>query len=170
LSTPAITAPFAMSNVTTLHVNGAARGCDADAARPLLSVLRDDLALTGTKYGCGEGQCGACTVLVDGVPVRSCLTPVGTIGPQKITTVEGLERDGRLHALQEAFLETGAMQCAYCTSGMILSGVALLAKNPQPTDEEIVRFMDGNICRCGVYPRIIGAIKKAALAAKGGTR
>lgn len=159
-----------MSNVTTLHVNGAARACDADAARPLLSVLRDDLALTGTKFGCGEGQCGACTVLVDGVPVRSCLTPVGTIGPQKITTVEGLARDGRLHALQEAFLETGAMQCAYCTSGMIMSGVALLAKNPQPTDEEIVRFMDGNICRCGVYPRIISAIKKAAIAAKGATR
>ncbi len=159
-----------MSNVTTLHVNGAARSCDADAARPLLSVLRDDLALTGTKFGCGEGQCGACTVLVDGVPVRSCLTPVGSIGPQKVTTVEGLEHDGRLHALQEAFLETGAMQCAYCTSGMIMSGVALLAKNPRPTDEEIVRFMDGNICRCGVYPRIIGAIKQAAAAAKGGTR
>ena len=158
-----------MSNVTTLQVNGTARACDADAARPLLSVLRDDLALTGTKFGCGEGQCGACTVLVDGVPVRSCLTPCGTIGPQKITTIEGLARDGRLHALQEAFLEIGAMQCAYCTSGMIMSGVALLAKNPHPTDEEIIRFMDGNICRCGVYPRIIAAIKQAATTAKGGT-
>ena len=160
-----------MSNVTSLHVNGAARRCDADAARPLLSVLRDDLALTGAKYGCGEGQCGACTVLVDGVPVRSCLTPCGTVGPQKITTVEGLARDsstglstgGRLHALQEAFLAIGAMQCGYCTSGMLLSGVALLAKNPRPTDEEIVRFMDGNICRCGIYPRIVAAIKQAAL-------
>jgi aerobic-type carbon monoxide dehydrogenase small subunit (CoxS/CutS family) len=159
-----------MSNVTSLHVNGTAHRCDADAARPLLSVLRDDLALTGAKYGCGEGQCGACTVLVDGVPVRSCLTPVGTVGPQKITTVEGLAHDGRLHALQEAFLATGAMQCGYCTSGMLMSGVALLEKNPDPTDEEIVRFMDGNICRCGTYPRIITAVKQAARAAKGGTR
>ncbi len=158
-----------MSNVTSLHVNGTAHRCDADAARPLLSVLRDDLALTGTKYGCGEGQCGACTVLVDGVPVRSCLTPCGTVGPQKITTVEGLARNGRLTALQEAFLETGALQCGYCTSGMLMSGVALLEKNPHPSDEEIVRFMDGNICRCGVYSRIIAAIQKAAGVAKGGT-
>ena len=159
-----------MSNVTSLHVNGAAHACAADAARPLLSVLRDDLALTGTNYGCGEGQCGACTVLVDGVPVRSCLTPVGTVGPQKITTVEGLAHDGKLHALQEAFLAIGAMQCGYCTSGMLMSGVALLAKNPNPTDEEIVRFMDGNICRCGIYPRIIAAVKKAAAAANGGAQ
>jgi aerobic-type carbon monoxide dehydrogenase small subunit (CoxS/CutS family) len=159
-----------MSNVTSLHVNGAARTCDADAARPLLSVLRDDLALTGTKFGCGEGQCGACTVLVDGVPIRSCLTPVGTVGPQKITTIEGLEHAGRLHALQKAFLEVGAMQCAYCTSGMIMSGVALLAKNPDPTDEEIIRFMDGNICRCGTYPRILAAIKRGAAAVKGGSK
>ncbi|MSU23175.1 MAG: (2Fe-2S)-binding protein [Opitutus sp.] len=159
-----------MSNVTLLHVNGSARACDADAARPLLSVLRDDLALTGTKFGCGEGQCGACTVLVDGVPVRSCLTPCGSIGPQKITTIEGLARDGHLHALQEAFLANGAMQCAYCTSGMIMSGVALLAKNPHPSDEEIVRFMDGNICRCGVYQRILAAIKHAAAATNGGAK
>ena len=159
-----------MSNVTSLHVNGVAHPCDADASRSLLSVLRDDLALTGTKYGCGEGQCGACTVHVDGVPVRSCLTPCGTIGPQKVTTVEGLAREGKLHALQEACLEIGALQCGYCTSGMLLSGVALLAKNPSPSDEEIVRFMDGNICRCGIYPRIIAAIKLAAAATKGGTR
>jgi aerobic-type carbon monoxide dehydrogenase small subunit (CoxS/CutS family) len=159
-----------MSRVTTLHVNGTARSCDADADRTLLSVLRDDLALTGAKYGCGEGQCGACTVLVDGVPIRSCLTPVGTVGPQKVTTIEGLERNGRLHALQEAFLETGALQCGYCTSGMVVSGVALLAKNPRPTDEEIVRFMDGNVCRCGVYPRILAAIKRAANAMNGGTQ
>ena len=159
-----------MSNVTSLHVNGTARRCDADANRALLSVLRDDLALTGTKYGCGEGQCGACTVLVDGVPVRSCLTPCGTVGPQKITTVEGLARNGKLHALQEAFLAIGAMQCGYCTSGMLMSGVALLEKNPHPTDEEIVRFMDGNICRCGIYPRIIAAIKKAAGVTKGGAQ
>lgn len=149
-------------NVTSLHVNGATRSCDVAADRSLLSVLRDDLALTGTKYGCGEGQCGACTVLVDGVPMRSCQTPCGTIGPQKITTVEGLEREGRLHPLQQALLDLGALQCAYCASGMIMSGAALLAKNPQPADAEIVRFMDGNICRCGTYGRIIAAIKLAA--------
>jgi len=151
-----------MSTVTSLHVNGAAQACEAAAERSLLSVLRDDLALTGTKYGCGEGQCGACTVLLDGVPVRSCLTPVGAVGPQKITTVEGLERDGKLHPLQEALLEVGAFQCAYCASGMIMSGVALLAKNPHPTEPEIVRFMDGNVCRCGTYGRIVDAIQRAA--------
>lgn len=151
-----------MSTVTTLHINGSPRACAAAAERSLLSVLRDDLALTGTKYGCGEGQCGACTVLVDGVPVRSCLTPCGTIGPQKITTIEGIERDGRLHPLQQALLEVGAFQCAYCASGMIMSGVALLAKNPHPSEDEIVRFMDGNVCRCGGYPRIVAAIQLAA--------
>ena len=159
-------------NVTSLHINGASRTCDAAPERPLLSVLRDDLGLTGTKYGCGEGQCGACTVLVDGVPVRSCMTPCGTVGPQRITTVEGLEPAGRLHALQQALLEVDAFQCAYCASGMIMTGVALLAKNPQPTDAEIVRLMDGNVCRCGTYARIIAAIKLAAsrLATQGGGR
>ena len=151
-----------MTAVTSLHVNGAARSCDAAAERSLLSVLRDDLVLTGTKYGCGEGQCGACTVLVDGVPVRSCQTPCGTVGPQKITTVEGLERSGRLHPLQQALLDVGAFQCAYCASGMVMSGVALLAKNSNPTEAEIVRFMDGNLCRCGGYGRIVEAIKLAA--------
>ncbi len=151
-----------MSSVTSLHVNGSPHTCDAAAERLLLSVLRDDLALTGTKYGCGEGQCGACTVLVDGVPVRSCLTPCGTIGPQKITTIEGLETGGRLHPLQQALLDVGAFQCAYCASGMIMSGAALLAKSTQPTDAEIVRFMDGNLCRCGAYGRIIAAVKLAA--------
>src|SRR5215208_7014780 len=136
-----------MSSIATLHVNGAARSCAAAAERSLLSVLRDDLALTGTKYGCGEGQCGACTVLVDGVPVRSCMTPCGTVGPQKITTVEGLAAGERLHPLQQALLDVGAFQCAYCASGMIMSGVALLAKNPNPSAAEIVRFMDGNLCR-----------------------
>lgn len=151
-----------MSHVTSLHVNGTAHPCDAAADRSLLSVLRDDLALTGTKYGCGEGQCGACTVLIDGVPVRSCLTPCGTVGPQKITTIEGLARGEKLHPLQQALLDVGAFQCAYCASGMIMSGVALLAKNPQPTDAEIVRFMDGNMCRCGGYRLIIEGIKLAA--------
>lgn len=151
-----------MSIVTSLHINGTPHPCAAEADRPLLSVLRDDLALTGTKYGCGEGQCGACTVLIDGVPVRSCLTPCGTVGPQKITTVEGLERAGRLHPLQQALLDVDALQCAYCASGMIMSGVALLAKNSQPTAPEIVRFMDGNLCRCGTYGRIVQAIQLAA--------
>ncbi|HUR59346.1 MAG TPA: (2Fe-2S)-binding protein [Opitutaceae bacterium] len=159
-----------MSSVTTLHVNGTPRLCGAAAERSLLSVLRDDLALTGTKYGCGEGQCGACTVLVDGVPVRSCLTPCGTVGPQKITTVEGIEHGGKLHPLQAALIEVGAFQCAYCASGMVMSGVALLAKKPNPTEAEIVRFMDGNICRCGAYSRIIDAIKLAAGAMKGGAQ
>jgi aerobic-type carbon monoxide dehydrogenase small subunit (CoxS/CutS family) len=160
-----------MPTITSLHVNGNARTCDAAAGRSLLSVLRDDLALTGTKYGCGEGQCGACTVLVDGVPVRSCLTPCGTVGPQKITTVEGLERDAQLHPLQQALLDVGAFQCAYCASGMVMSGVALLAKNPNPSNAEIIRFMDGNICRCGAYGRIVEAIKLAAQrGAKGGTQ
>ncbi len=159
-------------NVTSLLINGVPRSCDAAPERTLLSVLRDDLGLTGTKYGCGEGQCGACTVLVDGVPVRSCQTPCGTVGPQKVTTVEGLEHAGTLHALQQALIEVDAFQCAYCASGMIMTGVALLAKNPQPTEPEIVRFMDGNICRCGTYPRIIAAITLTAsrLAGKGGSR
>lgn len=151
-----------MNTVTSLNVNGVQQRCDAAAERSLLSVLRDDLALTGTKYGCGEGQCGACTVLIDGVPVRSCLTPCGTVGPQKITTIEGMERRNQLHPLQQALLDVGAFQCAYCASGMVMSGVALLAKNPNPSDDEIVRFMDGNLCRCGGYGRILQAIKLAA--------
>lgn len=160
-----------MSNVTSLHVNGTARACDAAADRSLLSVLRDDLLLTGTKYGCGEGQCGACTVLVDGVPVRSCLTPCGAVGPQKVTTVEGLSTGGALHPFQQALLDVGAFQCAYCASGMVMSGVALLAKNPNPSEAEIVRFMDGNICRCGTYGRIVEAVKLAASrGAKGGAQ
>lgn len=156
-----------MTHVTSLHVNGTTRSCDAAAERPLLSVLRDDLRLTGSKYGCGEGQCGACTVLLDGVPVRSCMLPVGSVGPQKITTIEGIEQDGRLHPLQEALLEVGAFQCGYCASGMVMSGVALLAKNPRPSQAEIIRFMDGNICRCAGYGRIIEAIQRAANGVKG---
>lgn len=159
-----------MDRVKTLHINGSARQLDADPERNLLSVLRDDLDLTGSKYGCGEGRCGACTVLVDGQPVRSCLTRVGALGDKKITTIEGLEHDGQLHPLQQAFLDHDAFQCAYCTSGMIMAGVGLLAKNPSPRDEEIVRAMDGNICRCGTYTRILAAIRQAADALKGGAR
>src|SRR3989475_8146382 len=146
----------------SLTVNGKTRRVEAPPEESLLSVLRDDLELTGAKYGCGEGQCGACTVLIDGTPTHSCLTPVGKVGQKKITTIEGLEQNGRLHPLQQAFLEFGAMQCAYCTSGMIMAGVALLKRNPKPSEPEIIRSMEGNICRCGTYPRIIAAIKRAA--------
>ena len=159
-----------MPPVTTLHINGTAHSCNAAADRTLLSVLRDDLALTGAKYGCGEGQCGACTVLVDGLPVRSCLVPVGSLGTQKITTVEGLEKDGHLHPLQQAFLQHECFQCGYCTSGMSMSGVALLAKTPAPTVDEIVAAMDGNLCRCGVYSQIIAAVQTAARTMKGSAR
>src|SRR5438094_7333106 len=157
-----------MPTVKELNVNGAKRPIDADAERSLLSVLRDDLDLTGCKYGCGEGRCGACTVLVDGQPVRSCTARVGTAEGKPIRTIEGLARDGKLHPLQEAFLEAGALQCGYCTPGMILSAVALLAAEPAPSRDDIVRHMNGNICRCGTYARIVAAIEQAARTLKGG--
>src|SRR5262245_59920842 len=155
-----------MPNVQELRINGKLVRVDAEGERPLLGVLRDDLGLTGAKYGCGEGRCGACTVLIDGKPVRSCVTRLGAVAAREITTIEGLEKDGRLHPLQDAFLDAGAMQCGYCTCGMIMTGVALLREHPRPTREEIVESMDGNICRCGTYPRIIAAIRKAAEAVK----
>jgi aerobic-type carbon monoxide dehydrogenase small subunit (CoxS/CutS family) len=155
-----------MSRITELEVNGISRRANASPERSLLSVLRDDLDLTGAKYGCGEGQCGACTVLLDSEAVRSCITPVSQAAGKRITTIEGLEHDGRLHPLQEAFLETGAMQCGYCTPGMIMSGVSLLGKKTNPSDAEIVHGMQGNICRCGTYPRIVAAVRMAALHAK----
>ena len=133
-------------------------------------MLRDDLGLTGSKYGCGEGRCGACTVLIDGAPARSCITKLGAVAAREITTIEGLEKDGKLHPLQQAFLDAGAMQCAYCTSGMIMAGVGLLRENPNPTRQEIVEYMDGNICRCGTYPRIIAALRKAAQTVKEASR
>ena len=151
-----------MPKVTELQVNGKAVSVDAEGERSLLSVLRDDLDLTGTKYGCGEAQCGACTVLLDGLPVRSCVINVGTIGRKKITTVEGIEQNGRLHPLQSAFLKFNSLQCGYCTSGMIMSGVALLQKRTNPSEDEIIRSMNGNVCRCGIYRRIIAAIKEGA--------
>jgi len=151
-----------MARITELNVNGASRPVNAAPERSLLSVLRDDLDLTGAKYGCGEGQCGACTVLLDGQAVRSCITPVSAAAGKHVTTIEGLERENHLHPLQEAFLETGAMQCGYCTPGMIMSGVSLLAKSAHPTDAEIVHAMQGNICRCGTYPRIVAAVRIAA--------
>jgi aerobic-type carbon monoxide dehydrogenase small subunit (CoxS/CutS family) len=155
-----------MPNVQELRINGKAVRVEADRERSLLGVLRDDLGLTGAKYGCGEGRCGACTVLIDGAPTRSCITKLGAVANREITTIEGLETDGKLHPLQQAFLDAGAMQCGYCTCGMIVTGVALLREKPQPTREEIIEYMDGNLCRCGTYPRIIAAIGKAAQVVK----
>jgi len=133
-----------------------------DPSRMLLWVLRDELELTGTKYGCGEGQCGACTVLIEGAPVRSCITPVSTVAGKEITTIEGLEQNGKLHPVQDAFIQADALQCGYCTPGMILSSVGLLKKTPRPTEPEIRRALQGNVCRCGTYPRIIAAVQMAA--------
>lgn len=151
-----------MAKVTSLNVNGKKVPIDAEATANLLTVLRDELNLTGSKYGCGEGQCGACTVLIDGVVMRSCVTQVGRAAGKQITTIEGLEKDGKIHPLQEAFIQADAMQCAYCTSGMIMAATALLAKKPKPTRNEIIEGMNSNICRCGVYQRIIEAIQIAS--------
>ncbi len=159
-----------MANVTELHVNGARRRIDADGQRPLLSVLRDDLDLTGSKYGCGEGRCGACTVLLDGRPTRSCITPVSDTAGKQVRTIEGLARGDQLHPLQEAFLRADALQCGFCTPGMIMSALALLTQEPRPSREEIVRFMGGNVCRCCAYARIVAAIEDAARALQGGAR
>lgn len=148
--------------MTELHINGSRVKVEVDPDRSLLSVLRDDLDLTGSKYGCGEGQCGACTVMLDGVAVRSCTTPLRAAAGKQITTIEGLETNGRLHPLQESFLAVESMQCGYCTPGMIVSGAALLRKNSNPTRPEILHAMQGNVCRCGTYPRIVLAVEMAA--------
>ncbi len=145
-------------------VNGAERRVDAPPEESLLSVLRNRLHLTGTKYGCGEGQCGACTVLLDGRPARSCRTAVSEAAGKKITTVEGLEKNGRLHPVQAAFLEAEAFQCGFCTPGMIVSAVGLLETNGNPSEKDIAGHLTGNICRCGTYPRILAAVKQAAQA------
>lgn len=150
-----------------LIVNDRKYQVDADASESLLSVLRDNLDLTGSKYGCGEGSCGACTVIVNGAVVRSCITTVGSVRGKNITTIEGLEKDGKLHPAQKAFLDVDVFQCAYCAPGMVMSTVALLQKNPQPAREDIVKAMQGNICRCGTYPRIVQAIEKVANDKKG---
>ena len=145
-----------------LVINGQAYNIDVSPDAILLSVLREQLDLTGSKYGCGEGQCGACTVLVDGKARRSCQTPISALSDKSITTIEGLAKGDRLHPVQQAFLDEGAMQCAYCTSGMIMSAVSLLSFKPNPSEKEIVDYMQGNICRCGAQPRIIAAIRRAA--------
>ena len=146
----------------SLRVHGAAHEVDVAPAETLLSTLRDQLGLTGTKYGCGEGQCGACTVLIDGQPVKSCQTRASLAQGKAITTIESLENRGRLHPIQEAFIKHEAMQCGYCTPGMIMAAVGLLAASPHPTEDAIVKAMDRNVCRCGTYPRILAAIKDVA--------
>jgi nicotinate dehydrogenase subunit A len=153
-----------MASTINLLINGQTFQVDAEPDATLLSVLREQLDLTGSKYGCGEGQCGACTVLIDGKAHRSCITPVSSIANKSVTTIEGLAHGQLLHPVQQAFLDEDAMQCAYCTSGMIMSAVSLLNNKRNPSDAEIVQFMQGNICRCGTYPRIIAAIRKAAAA------
>ncbi len=154
-----------MNKTIHLTVNGESKTVTTDGDRPLVDVLREDLKLTGTKYGCGEGHCGACTVLIDGKRTHACMTPVAAADGKAITTIEGLAKPGALHPVQEAFLTEGAMQCGYCTPGMILATVALLDANPHPNDEEIREWMDGNLCRCNGYAKIIRAVRRAAGAA-----
>jgi len=152
-----------------LNINGADFSVHAPGDETLLSVLRNRLDMTGTKYGCGEGQCGACTVLIDGKATRSCLTVAASVKGAKVVTIEGLESHGSLSPVQQAFLDEESLQCGYCTSGMILSATSLLREHPHPTEAQIVEGMDGNICRCGTYPRIVAAIKRASqLQEKGG--
>ena len=145
-----------------LNVNGVKHEVNAEADEDLLFVLRNNLDLTGSKYGCGEGACGACTVLVDGKATRSCITTLSTVAGKEIITIEGLEKNGNLSTVQDAFLKSDPFQCSYCASGMIMSATALLNKNPSPSEEEIVSAMNGNICRCGTYLNIMQAIKLAA--------
>ena len=146
----------------TLDVNGSARAVDADPDTRLLWVLRESLELTGTKYGCGEGECGACTVLVDGKPVRSCTARATALAGHRIETIESLGTNGKLDRVQQAFVDHDAMQCGYCTPGMIMAAVSLLRTNPSPSDSAIVQAMDRHLCRCGTYPRIVAAIRQAA--------
>jgi aerobic-type carbon monoxide dehydrogenase small subunit (CoxS/CutS family) len=143
-------------------VNGQARRVETEPDRALLEVLREDLGLTGTKYGCGEGQCRACTVLIDGRPTVSCVTPVRAAAGKTIVTIEGLAAAGTLHRVQQAFIDEGAMQCGYCTPGMVLRAAALLQQTPQPTNEQILAALDGSLCRCCGYPRILAAVRRAA--------
>jgi aerobic-type carbon monoxide dehydrogenase small subunit (CoxS/CutS family) len=145
-----------------LTVNGARRSLEANPQSTLLAVLRDTLDLIGTKYGCGEGQCGACTVLLDGQPVFACITPVLAAMGRAVETIEGVATEGQLHPLQRAFVDETAMQCGYCTPGMVMGALALLRRNPDPSEAEIVEHMNGHICRCGSYARIVRAVRRAA--------
>ena len=145
-----------------LNVNGVKHEVTVEPDVELLTVLRNNLELTGSKYGCGEGVCGACTVIVNGKALRSCITPVGSVVGKEIITIEGLEKNGNLHPVQEAFLKADPFQCSYCAPGMIMSAVALLKNNPSPSDDAIIKAMNGNICRCGTYPNIVSSIKLAS--------
>jgi len=151
-----------MDPTIALTVNGQPRTVTTNPERSLLDVLREDLGLTGTKYGCGQGLCGACTVLIDGTPTRSCATPVSGAAGKAVLTIEGLAAGGGLHPVQAAFLAEGAFQCGYCTPGMVLATVALLEKTPQPTEEQIRTALDGHLCRCCGYPKLIKAVQRAA--------
>ncbi len=153
-----------MEETITFTANGQVRTLTTNTDRPLLEVLREDLHLTGTKFGCGEGQCGACSVLVDGRRMFSCSTPLKAVANKAVTTIEGLSESGKLHPVQQAFLDEGAFQCGYCTSGMIIAAVALLKAKPKPTDDDILAAMNGNLCRCCGYPKIVAAVKRASAA------
>ncbi len=157
-----------MKRTINFHLNGRPVSLETEDERTLLWVLRTDLEMTGTKYGCGEGICGSCTVVVNGDAVRSCQRPLASIDGKNVTTIEGLERNGKLHPLQEAFMEHGGFQCGFCTSGMIMNAYAFLQQKPKPTKEAIVEEMDSNLCRCGAHQRILAAIADAA--GKGGAR
>ena len=157
--------PNARSRSTvTLRVNGADHSVSLDPDRHLLYVLREELELTGTKYGCGEGECGACKVLLDGVAVRACQTPIGEAVGHSVTTIEGLAQGQRLHPVQQAFIDAGAFQCGFCTPGMIIAATALLRRTPRPSDAEVRAALDGNLCRCGGYLRILDAVQWASRA------
>jgi aerobic-type carbon monoxide dehydrogenase small subunit (CoxS/CutS family) len=156
-----------MPETVAFELNGHPVRVNVAPDRTLLWVLRTDLALTGTKFGCGISQCGACTVLVDGKAVRSCSVDVNSVAGKKVTTIEGLAREGQLHPLQQAFMRHDALQCGFCTPGMILTAYSFLREHPQPSRDEIIRGMDQNLCRCGAHPRIVDAIADAAVAMKG---
>jgi nicotinate dehydrogenase subunit A len=158
-----------MAATIELHVNGRKSTIEAEPNHALLAILRDELNLTGSKYGCGEGRCGACTVLIDGQAAKACITLLSTCQGKQIQTIEGLAPEGELHPVQQAFLTCDAMQCGFCTPGMIMAACALLKAHPQPTTGDIVRAMDGNVCRCGTYARIEQAILTAASTAVGRT-
>ena len=151
-----------MPKSVILEINGKHYPVEYPPDTPLLTVLRDELGLTGAKYGCGEGQCGACTVLIEGAPRRACQIPVSAVAGKPITTIEGLEKDGQLHPVQQAFLDASAFQCAYCTPGMIMTSVGLLRRNPNPSTSDIMQSLQGNVCRCGAHPRIVAAVLEAA--------
>ncbi len=159
-----------MTQSLSFTLNGKPTRLTVDGERPLLWVLRDDIGLTGTKYGCGEGHCGTCTVLIDDEPVRSCATAVADVQGRKVTTIEGLAQGDRLHPVQQAFVQHAAFQCGYCTPGMVLGAYALLMKNPAPTADQIIRGMENHLCRCGAHVRVVQAIQTAATSMKGGAR